>query len=187
MAHLFRIEGNVVYPKEETLLISPFKEIWERDTSSGKEQAIKDFAYIEFMTSFLESNPFKGYDIAARKIMIMEKVLKVKTFEPDKLILEGIKSIEDFQKDASPTYLMYLSSLRAKDTLQKFLDTVDLSKINFKTGNPMYKPKELSSALLDMDKVSVSLNELKKKTEEELFEAVKTKGQKVISPFAKTN
>lgn len=186
MAHLFKIEGNVVYPKEETLLIEPFKQIWERDNSKGKEQAIKDFSYIEFMTSFLESNPFKGYSLEARKTILAKTIYKVEIFKPDELILEGMKAIETFQKDASPTYSLYLSSLRAKDTVQSFLDKVDLTKINFKTGNPMYKPKEITSALLDMDKVSASLDALKKKTEEELYEAVKTKGQKVISPFAMT-
>ena len=186
MAHLFKIESNIVYPKEETLLISPFKDIWERDTSPGKEQAIKDFSYIEFMTSFLESNPFKGYDTEARKTILAEKIYNLKSFTPDKLMVEGMKCIEDFQKDASPTYSLYISSLKAKNTLQNFLDKVDLSKLNFKTGNPLYKPKELSSALLDMDKVSASLDALKKKTEEEIYEAVKTKGQKVISPFAMT-
>ena len=49
----------------------------------------------------------------------------------------------------------------------------------------MYKPKEITSALLDLEKSAVSLDGLKKKVEEDLYEASKTKGQKEISPFAK--
>ena len=35
MAYLFKVEGKTVYPNDEVLLISPFKEIWERDKSKG--------------------------------------------------------------------------------------------------------------------------------------------------------
>ena len=59
MAYLFKIEGKAVFPNEETLLIEPFKSIWERDTSKNKEYALEDFAYIEFITSLLKTNPYR--------------------------------------------------------------------------------------------------------------------------------
>ena len=61
MAYLFSVEGKIVQPNTETLLVSPFKEIWARDKSKGKENALEEFTYIEFMTSMLKSNPYKGY------------------------------------------------------------------------------------------------------------------------------
>ena len=42
MSFLFKIQDKVVFPNPETLLISPFKEIWERDTDPDKHQAIKE-------------------------------------------------------------------------------------------------------------------------------------------------
>ena len=51
MSLLFTIESKIVKPYTETLLISPFREIWERDTNAGKFTAIDEFTYIEFMTS----------------------------------------------------------------------------------------------------------------------------------------
>ena len=59
MAYLFQINGRAVFPNAETILISPFKDIWERDLSKNKENAIQEFAYIEFMTSMLKSNPYR--------------------------------------------------------------------------------------------------------------------------------
>ena len=37
MAFLFVVENGVAKPNTETLLISPFKEIWERDNSDNKK------------------------------------------------------------------------------------------------------------------------------------------------------
>lgn len=186
MAYLFKIEGKLVFPTEETLLTTPYKEIWERDKSKDKDIAMKEFSYIEFMTSQLQTNPYKGYSDDIRGEIIIKEVFAGITWKPDDLVKEGIKRFEAFQKEASPTYTFYMSALKSKNTLEKFFTTVDLSKTNFKTGNPIYKPKELTSALLDVDKITASLDSLKKKVEEELFDAVKTKGQKEISAFAKT-
>ena len=184
MAYLFKIEGKTVFPAEETLMTEPFKSIWARDKNKDKETALKEFAYIEFMVSKLASNPYKGYSETVRPKIIVEDLFEGK-YKPDDLVKAGIKKLADFQKNSSPNYSLYLNAIKAKETLENFLGTVDLQKINFKTGAPMYKPKEISSSLLDLDKVATSLNALEKKIEEELYDVMKTKGQKEISPFAK--
>lgn len=58
MSHLFTVENNVAIPNTETLLISPFKEVWERDKSKDKGQAIKEFTFVELMSSKKKANPF---------------------------------------------------------------------------------------------------------------------------------
>lgn len=187
MAYLFKVEGKTVYPNDEVLLISPFKEIWERDKSKGKDVARQEFSYIEFMTSYLKSNPYKGYAAEIKHKVIKEAVIKEDKWEVDDLIKEAMSFIHNIQKDASPTYSLYLSTLVAKDKLENFFQTVDLDERNFKSGMPVYKPKELSSAMMDVDKLTASLAALKKKVEEELFDEVKIKGQKEVSPFADPN
>lgn len=186
MAHLFKVESNVVFPNEETLLIYPYKDIWERDTSKGKELALKELAYIEFMSSLLATNPYSGYTEDLRKEVIVKDIFKGEVWSPDELVLAGVEHIKDFQTKASPSYRSYQSAMLANDKINEFFKTVDLTRTNYKTGLPIYKPKEITSALLDVDKVTASLDSLRKKVEEELFEAVKVKGQKEISPFAKT-
>lgn len=185
MSYLFKIEDKIVQPTEEVLLISPFKEIWERDKSKGKEIALKEFAFIEFTVSLLASNPYKGYSESIRDSIVQQDIFKDIEWKPDKLIEEGKKKFENFQKDGSQSYTLYKSAVAAKDKLVNFLNEIDINERNFKTGMPIYKPKELTSALLDVDKVIASLDILKKKVEEELFESTKVKGQKEISIFAK--
>lgn len=184
MAFLFNIEGKLAHPNVEVLLISPFKEIWDRDLSNSKSRAREEFAYIEFMTSFLKSNPYKGYSPEVRKKKIIEEVITYENFYEDDLIKAGMKKMEEFQKEASPTYTLYSSALNAKYKLEDFLNTFDINERNPKTGMPIMKVKEITSALLDVDKVTSSLNSLKRKVEEELYESIKTRGQKEISPFA---
>lgn len=184
MAFLFKVEGKVVFPTDEILLVSPFKEIWERDKSKNKEYALEDFAYMEFMTSMLKSNPYKGYSSEVKHEVVSKDIITREDWQPDELIRKGMEYIFKQQKDGSATYTLYLSALQAKEKLEKFFRQVDLDERNFKTGMPIYKPKELSSAILDVDKITASLSVLEKKVEEELFDSVRTKGAKEISPFA---
>ena len=51
MSYLFIVENNIAKPNTETLLIEPFKTIWERDKTEDKGQAIKEFTFIELMSS----------------------------------------------------------------------------------------------------------------------------------------
>ncbi len=184
MAYLFKVEGKIVQPNTETLLISPFKEIWERDQSPGKEVALQEFTYIEFMTSMLKTNPYKGYASDVKHKVVSDAVINVDGWQPDEFIMKGMEFIFKQQKEASPTYTLYMSTLQAKEKLERFFRTVDLDERSIKTGLPIYKPKELSSAMLDVDKLTTTLAMLARKVEEELFDDIKTRGQKEISPFA---
>lgn len=187
MAYLFKIEGKAVFPTTEILLVNPFKEIWARDKTKGKSEAMEDFAYIEFMTSMLKSNPYKGYSTEVKEKVIIADVITRKDWKPDQLILEGMEYIFKQQKEGSASYTLYLSTLQAKEKLESMFRTIDLNERNFKTGMPVYKPKELSTAMLDVDKITTALSTLEKKVEEELFDSVRTKGAKEISPFADPN
>lgn len=184
MAHLFKFTGKVVHPNEETLLIHPYKEIWDRDKNEGKEQAIKEFSYMEFMTSLLASNPYIGYDESRRHRQLCKDVMMDSDYVPDELVQKGMEKIRQFQQEASPSLAFYEAALKGINKLRTFFNTFNINERNDKDV-PIYKPKEITSALLDVDKAIASLYALRKKVEEEVFEAVKTKGDKVISPFAK--
>lgn len=186
MALLFIIEGKIVKPYPETLLIPPFDEIWDRDDSPGKEIALKEFTYIEFMSSRLKSNPYKGYGIEDRKKKVIEDCVKMEDWKPDVVVLDGIRRCEEFQTKASSNYSLLMDTLLAKEKLQKFFRSVDLNERNDK-NMPVYKPKELSTTMNDVDRLATSLYNLEKKVEEELYDSVRVKGQKEISPFADPN
>lgn len=183
MSYLFKITDSVVYPNEETLLIEPFKTIWERDDSPKKEVALKEFTYIEFISSQLKSNPYRGYRESARDSILKKNIIQDENWIPDILINEAIEKIEEFQKNGSASYSLYKKAIAAKEKLEDFFDDFDLNDKTDK-GTYLLKPKDITGALLDLDKVIVNLESLKEKIEKELFEEVRNKSDKTISPFA---
>lgn len=183
MSYLFKITDNVVYPNEETLLIEPFKTIWERDDSPKKEVALKEFTYIEFMSSQLKSNPYRGYRESARDSILKKNIIQDENWIPDILIREAIEKIEDFQRNGSTSYSLYKKAIAAKEKLEDFFDDFNLKEKTDK-GAYLLKPKDITGALLDLDKVIVNLESLKEKIEKELFEEVRNKSDKAVSPFA---
>lgn len=180
MAYLFVVENNIAKPNTETLLIEPFKTIWERDKSKDKSQAIKEFTFIELMTSKRKSNPYAGYNDSVRYDKLKEFLFDDK-WDMDSLIEQGLAKIDEFQKEASPTYLYYIDSLKAAEKTRRFLRELDLSERNIKTGNPLYKPKDVTSAITDTEKIIQTLSILKEKVDQELFDTIKTKGNKQIN------
>lgn len=183
MSYLFKITDSVVYPNEETLLIEPFKTIWERDDSPKKEVALKEFTYIEFMSSQLKSNPYRGYRESARDSILKKNIIQDENWIPDILIREAIEKIEDFQRNGSTSYSLYKKAIAAKEKLEDFFDDFNLKEKTDK-GAYLLKPKDITGALLDLDKVIVNLESLKEKIEKELFEEVRNKSDKAVSPFA---
>lgn len=184
MAHLFVIEGKKVYPNAETLMIPPFKEIWERDKSKSKDVAIKEFAYIEFVSSVKKSNPYRDYPENIRKKKVAEDVVKDKKWQPDRLILQGIDKVDEFQKNASISYTYYLAAKGVIEKMKTFFEELDINERNLKTGMPIWKPKDVTNAVNDTSKTLSTLKDLRSKVEEELFEETRTKSDKQISPFA---
>lgn len=185
MSFLFKIEGKVVMPNAETLLISPFKEIWDRDKSKGKEIAVSEFAYIEFMTSMLRSNPYREYPENRKEEKIREDIIRNKNWNPDEMIKEAMKKIVEFQEEGSITFNYWMSNKVAAEKMIDFFTTFDMDERNPKSMNPVYKPKDILSAIEGSEKALKTLSNLKKKVEEEVYEIVKNRGNKVISPFAK--
>ena len=185
MSLLFTVENKAIIPYPETLLIFPFKEIWARDKTKDKRYATEDFTYIEFVTSQKASNPYAGYSEEKRAEKVKEDIITREGWKVDNLIQAGIDNLIEFQEEASPTYTYYMACRNAAEELKNFFNTLDMSEINIKTGLPKYKPKEVTSALNDVNNITNNLHTLKTKVEQEIYEATKTKGQKIISPFAK--
>lgn len=183
MAFLFVVENNVAKPNIETLMITPFKEIWERDTSTNKSRALKEFTYIEFMTSKKRSNPYAGYVEDERPAKLKKDLDFANDWQPDIYMEMGMAKIVEFQKEASESYNYYIDSLVTAEKTRKFLKEIDLGEKNPRTGALLYKPKDVTSALADTEKVIQTLLALKEQVEQQLIEKTRTKGNKVTNPF----
>jgi hypothetical protein len=185
MSLLFTVESKVVSPTTQVLLIQPFKEIWERDTSKDKRYAIEDFSYIEFMASIQKSNPYSGYSEHQRPEKIIKDIITREDWDQeDPLFIQGIAKLKEFQAEASVTYNYYMAAKSAAEKMQQFFINFSMSDVNLRTGAPIFKPKDITSALNDTSRVLENLNTLREKVDNEVFEEIKKKGQKIVSPFA---
>lgn len=185
MNGLFIIEGQKVMPSPEALLVPILGKIWERDKSKDKFMAIKELAYCEFMVSMKKSNPFRQYPEDRKHDIISKSIVNIDDWEPDEIVQAAILKLTEFQKEASTTYQYYMAAKKAAENMQNFFSTVNImTNLNPKTGVPIYKPRDITSALNDTAKVLHTLKELEKKVLEELFEESKKRGDKTISPYA---
>ena len=183
MALLFHIDGYKVTPYPEALLISPFKEIWERDTSKSKTRAYKDFAYIEFMGSLMKSNPFHQYPKEEKERLIKNRVIRDSKYKPDKLVLDGIKFLQDMQTNGSNAYRLLQQSYAQLDKLEKFLQKIDLNE-KTKAGYYVWKPKDIYEHLGKLKGAFEGLKELEDALFKEITDAYKVRGGKAISYFS---
>ena len=183
MSHLFIVENSIAKPNTETLLISPFKEIWDRDLTEDKEIAIKEFTFIELMASKKKSNPYAGYSDEVRKQKLKEFLFGEESeWKVDAEVEAGLVKISEFQREASPTYSYYISVLEATEKMKQFFTSFDINEVNDK-GARVFKPNEIVMAISNTDKLLQNLNSMKEKVEQELFEQTKTRGMKQINPF----
>lgn len=178
---MFLIENYKVKITPEILLIEVFKRLWEEDTTETKDIALKNFAYIEFLLSPKKTNPFYGYEAKIRPSKILEGIgLTEEELSPN--ITPAIRFYKDYLMNASPTLAYYESSLSAANKVKDFLSTVDLNRVT-KTGQPIYKPKDITSAISDTDKVINTLNNLKAKVEQEVVTTGRVRADRDINPF----
>jgi len=187
---LFIVEKLKVMPHPSTLLIYPFKDIWENDDTHNKDVALLEFAYIEFMCSYDKSNDFIGYELEERPNKILDAIL-ISNEDIDRedilnsnLIKDGIRTYNKLQNDASPSIRLYEASLQASDKLVSFFDTLDMTE-RTKGGTPVYKPADITRALKDVNDVLKTLSSLKATIHQELVEAAKGKGGRTINFFEK--
>lgn len=188
---LFNVVNQVVLPTEEVLLISPFKEIWDRDFSEHKFYAIKEFSFIEFMCSPKKTNPFSGYiDKVERAKKIIANIYSREAvhrsiadkWEPDDLVIDGCKVYLQFLNEASPALDFLNATEEAIEKLKQWFKTVDLNKTNAK-GALLYKPVDITNAASKTELMIKTLVTLRDKVEQELFDNTKTLKNRKINPF----
>jgi hypothetical protein len=182
---LFRVEGNLVVPTEHALLIYPYSEIWNRDEDPLKQEAKRQFAYIELNMSYKKSNPYKGFAEDVRKSKVLQAIYKEdsESFIEDELIVKGMEVYEELRLEAAPTIQYYLAAKSGAEKMVKWLNDFNMEDINQRTGLPLYKPREITTALKDSYDVMKTLNAMEEKVYEQLFESIKTKGNKETNHF----
>lgn len=181
--NLFVTDNGIVIPDENTLLVYPFNEIWNRDQTPKKDIASAEFAYIEFLCSYTKSNPYIGYDDSIKELKVRENTQRsIPDWTPDSLVLKAIEIYCEFRDDASPTLRFYLANLEGAKKLQEYYKDIDLNE-RTKNGMPVNKASDVARGLSQASQVMTNLEALKTKVQQELFETNRIRANRTVNHF----
>jgi hypothetical protein len=182
MVEIFEVHNSFVKPVKELLLISPFKEMWERDTTKHKDNAIKEFSYVYFIVSPKKSNPYSGYKENEREAKVIKGLWKDEFWEPDHFVHEAIETYVEWLANASPSMRYFKAVKSGIEETINFFQSIDFNERNDK-GLPVYKIGEVIAALKSANEVLRSMSDLQERVEQEIYESSKTKSGKEINQF----
>jgi len=155
---------NKVTISPEILSISPFKEIWVNDKSKEKELAIKQLKYIWFFSDY--NSPYFKFPEEDRKKLILEDVLKDKSFKVDKDLVASIDKYKSLTY--SPAIEAVESAFSLISKLNKYFKEIDFTEVS--------DPKKITDMFANMPKIIASLNEARKHAESENSAKIKVRG-----------
>ena len=119
---LFKYQGFNLTISEEAMMLKPFKDLWKRDKSRNKEQAMQELAYIYFMED--TRSDYQVYidkEERSKQIKLGEGMKE--SWKPDKLVLEAQEFYAGFKSEAA----LLLEDIRVAITkLREFIKTIDL-------------------------------------------------------------
>lgn len=184
--NIFVIEGNVVKPTPEALLIPEFAILWDRDKSKNKSRAISEFTYIEFLCSVKKSNPFHGYSDEERPAKIKAFIFKNKETIDTSCsdVIAATIVYRQLMIDSSTSMQYYLSVKTGIHKMIKFYQELDLTEKNDK-GVLVYKVSDVTAAITKANEMLQNLSSLRERVEQEMYESTRTKSNKEINPFEK--
>lgn len=176
--NVFEIVNNQVTWAPQTLMIKPFREIWDTDKSEDKTIANLELAYVYYMA-----------DERSDYMYILDKD------ERHDQICNDI-GLEDWNKptyiDTAIEYYIRLSETTSTRLLQStrnviekishFLDTVDINERDQKTMKPIHDISKVTASVEKIPKLIKSLNEIEKEIIKEK-ELKAQSGNKIIGIF----
>lgn len=179
---LFELNNNRAFPSAHALLIDPFKTIWERDSDHNKANAIRLFSLVELVCSPKRSNPFGGVSEDKRMAKVKKEVYGDENYRTTDWMILAIGKYRELLLIDSPSYDLYDAAINGKEKLVNFLREFDLNE-KTNAGGLILKPKDITSALTDINRVAKELEEGRTKVNSELIEAAKTRGQREIGDY----
>lgn len=177
---LFDIKDNKFILNPTNLYLPPFRQIWERDKSKGKEQAYKEIAYVTFLCNFSKENPYGAYIESERENKIKQDIIGDINWEPDELVKEAVDKYREMQSTANSRLLV--SAKKAADKLAIYFDNFD-PEARDKNGRALYPISEVRAGLKDLSDIVRSLDKLQKQVQAEQLEAQEARGGSQIGAY----
>ena len=176
----FDIQGDEVTFTPEFLAVPEFKEIWNRDKSKHKQQAIKELSYIVFLCDNTVYNPYRGYSEEVREDILKEDFMRDKKWKPDEKIEKATTKLHELLETTSSRLLK--SSKIAADKLGTYFENVDFSLLDDR-GKPQYSARDLASNLAAVGNIIKSLRVLEDQVRKEQLDDNIARGGFEIGDF----
>lgn len=168
---LFKLEGYNLTISEEAYMLKPFRDIWKRDKSKGKELALQELAYIYFMEdSRSDYQVYIDKEERSNQIKLGEGMKD--TWKPDKLVQEAQVFYSSFKSESA----LLLEDIRIAITkLREFIKTIDLSATDDK-GKPIYTLNTYTATIKQIPELITSLDEAERTIAKEIVSSDKVRG-----------
>ena len=168
---LFKCQGYNLEISEEAYMLKPFKDLWRRDKSKGKEKALQELAYIYFMEdSRSDYQIYIDREERSRQIKLGEGLPDY--WKPDKQVIEAQKFYAGFKSEAA----LLLEDIRIAITkLREFIKTIDLNAVDDK-GKPIYTLNTYTATIKQIPELITSLDEAEKSIHKEAVSSDKVRG-----------
>ena len=164
---LIRYEDYQIKLADEAFLIKSIRRLWHQDRSSQKEQFWRQMSYLYFVISPASSYSYI-LDPEERAKAVIEQEGLPADFRPSELLLEAMQVYRKLT--ITPSQKLLEASLKAADTVSKFLSDPDILNKTDDKGRPMYQISSVTAALKNVEGIVNSLQTLQKKVEQELEE-----------------
>lgn len=169
-------DQNILEVHPSALTIKKIADLWNRDTSKDKKQALQELAFIYWMYNW-NSSYYKDYpDAQERYNNVIIEVFDDISWRPDLLVTEACKIYEKLQVDAYPELSDLQTARSTLDKLKKYLDEIDPGETT-KSGGLVLKPADIYMAISKMGDALVTVQKMEKKIKEEIsLDTQKIKG-----------
>jgi len=151
------------------LSIKEFKDLWEADTSRGKEEVTKQLSFIWYMSWW--KSPYIGYDEKVREQKVKIDILGSKDYPLSPVLIIALRKYNELLLNASPS----LGFLRdAQEAVQKIRDF--FRTVNLKADEKGVKMTTLLRSLSAADGIIKGLAALEAKVEQETVTVGRVRG-----------
>lgn len=119
MRNLFSLDEKMNVVIEPTaLMLLPYKDIWSRDKSKDKKQALQELAYVYYMADY--KTFFADITDEDKKHLEVVKVVFNKEYNPDVVVKNAI---DFYKKDLPLSYLLLEDAKHSINTLRSYYRT----------------------------------------------------------------
>ena len=164
---LIKYEDYQIKLADEAFLVRPIRRLFHQDRSERKEQFWRQMAFLYFTVSPASSYSYI-LDPEERAKAVIEQEGLPADFRPSELLLEAMQVYRKLT--ITPSQKLLDASLKAADTVSKFLSDPDILDKTDDKGRPLYQISSVTAALKNVEGIVNSLQTLQKKVEAELEE-----------------